>query len=197
MNRGAVAPIGKYRRGVEAGEPRIDMARVRAHVEDVIAAIAPNDSADRFRALGVRVIAAEARFVDPRTVRARVLVDNPDGQLTAGAFGVGKIAVSARRSAITVPEEAIQWEGCSHIVFVCTEVKENDDKLKSNDKDKAGSFEFRVRKVIPGVRRNGFVEVLGINARFELDFFHLLGEDGFVLIDSAACWKIPTGTNGR
>ena len=33
--------------GLEGGEPRADMARVRDHVRGVIAAIAPNDSAER------------------------------------------------------------------------------------------------------------------------------------------------------
>ena len=56
--------------GIGAVEPAVDMARVRDHVRGVIAAIAPTDSAERFTKLGVRVIAAEARFVDPRTVVA-------------------------------------------------------------------------------------------------------------------------------
>ena len=46
------------------------MARVRDHVRGVIEAIAPNDSAERFTALGVRVIKAEARFTGPDTVAA-------------------------------------------------------------------------------------------------------------------------------
>jgi pyruvate/2-oxoglutarate dehydrogenase complex dihydrolipoamide dehydrogenase (E3) component len=56
--------------GIEAVEPRVDFARVRAHVREVIAGIAPNDSVERYAALGVRVIRARARFTDPRTVRA-------------------------------------------------------------------------------------------------------------------------------
>lgn len=42
--------------------------RVHAHVHSVIAAIAPNDSEHRFRALGATVIKGEARFVDPKTI---------------------------------------------------------------------------------------------------------------------------------
>ncbi len=56
--------------GIERGEPRVNYGRVRDHIRDVIAAIAPNDSAERFTALGVQVIQAEARFVDDRTVVA-------------------------------------------------------------------------------------------------------------------------------
>ena len=62
-------------------EPRIDWAGVRAHVAGAIAAITPNDSAARYRALGAEVIAGEARFVGPdrlavggREVRARRIV---------------------------------------------------------------------------------------------------------------------------
>ena len=54
--------------GVAAAPPTIDFARVRAHVRGVIAAIAPNDSAERFAALGVRVIAGTAQFKDAATV---------------------------------------------------------------------------------------------------------------------------------
>jgi pyruvate/2-oxoglutarate dehydrogenase complex dihydrolipoamide dehydrogenase (E3) component len=43
--------------------------RVNAHVQAVIAAIEPIDSAQRFEALGARVIKGEARFVDRRTVQ--------------------------------------------------------------------------------------------------------------------------------
>jgi len=56
--------------GVNAGAPQTDFARVRAHVRDVIASIAPQDSAERFEGLGVRVIAAEARFIARDAVRA-------------------------------------------------------------------------------------------------------------------------------
>jgi pyruvate/2-oxoglutarate dehydrogenase complex dihydrolipoamide dehydrogenase (E3) component len=56
--------------GLERAEPRTNYARVRDHVQGVIAAIAPNDSAERFAGLGVRVIKAEARFTDPRTLVA-------------------------------------------------------------------------------------------------------------------------------
>ncbi len=56
--------------GIDAGEPAVDFVRVRDHIAGVIAAIAPNDSVERFTALGVRVIQAEARFTDADTVAA-------------------------------------------------------------------------------------------------------------------------------
>jgi pyruvate/2-oxoglutarate dehydrogenase complex dihydrolipoamide dehydrogenase (E3) component len=63
-----------WRHGGEFGvfyePPRIDFAAVADSVERVIAGLAPNDSQERFERLGVRVIRAEARFVDRRTVQA-------------------------------------------------------------------------------------------------------------------------------
>lgn len=56
--------------GVSAGEPRVDFSAVHDHVRGVIAAIAPNDSQERFERLGVTVIRAEARFVGKNAVEA-------------------------------------------------------------------------------------------------------------------------------
>jgi pyruvate/2-oxoglutarate dehydrogenase complex dihydrolipoamide dehydrogenase (E3) component len=56
--------------GVAAVEPQVDFQAVHRHIHEVIASIAPNDSAERFTALGVRVIKAEARFKDRRTLIA-------------------------------------------------------------------------------------------------------------------------------
>jgi pyruvate/2-oxoglutarate dehydrogenase complex dihydrolipoamide dehydrogenase (E3) component len=54
--------------GVSAQAADIDFAKVHRHVHDVIAAIAPNDSKERFNGLGVRVIEGAARFADRKTV---------------------------------------------------------------------------------------------------------------------------------
>ena len=54
--------------GMELPRAKIDFAKVNAHVHGVIAAIAPNDSTERFTGLGVHVIAGAARFTDARTV---------------------------------------------------------------------------------------------------------------------------------
>jgi pyruvate/2-oxoglutarate dehydrogenase complex dihydrolipoamide dehydrogenase (E3) component len=54
--------------GVSAGEVAIDFAKTLAHVRGVIAAIAPNDSAERFTGLGVTVLRGAASFEDRRTV---------------------------------------------------------------------------------------------------------------------------------
>jgi pyruvate/2-oxoglutarate dehydrogenase complex dihydrolipoamide dehydrogenase (E3) component len=64
----AIREAGHF--GVAAGEPAIDFAAVNRHVHGVIAAIAPNDSVERFMGLGVKVIQAHARFTSPDEVEA-------------------------------------------------------------------------------------------------------------------------------
>jgi pyruvate/2-oxoglutarate dehydrogenase complex dihydrolipoamide dehydrogenase (E3) component len=54
--------------GLAAQPPEVDFGKVNKHVHDVIAAIAPNDSKERFTGLGVRVLEGSARFKNRRTV---------------------------------------------------------------------------------------------------------------------------------
>jgi pyruvate/2-oxoglutarate dehydrogenase complex dihydrolipoamide dehydrogenase (E3) component len=54
--------------GLTQPRAEVDFAKVNAHVRSVIAAIAPNDSKERFASLGVRVIEGAARFKDRKTV---------------------------------------------------------------------------------------------------------------------------------
>ncbi len=56
--------------GIDTPPPRVDFGRVHDHVRGVIAAIAPNDSVERFEGLGVRVIREAARFISPNMVEA-------------------------------------------------------------------------------------------------------------------------------
>ena len=55
--------------GVSGGRLHVDNVAVRQHVRDVIAGIAPHDSVERFRALGVNVIEGSARFTGPREIK--------------------------------------------------------------------------------------------------------------------------------
>lgn len=59
---------GRY--GINGHVPEIDFAKIHDHVHGVIAAIAPNDSVERFEGLGVTVIGAAARFIGPAEVEA-------------------------------------------------------------------------------------------------------------------------------
>ncbi|HEY1244436.1 MAG TPA: FAD-dependent oxidoreductase [Hyphomicrobiaceae bacterium] len=56
--------------GIRPVEPAVDPAAVHAHVQRTVAAIAPNDSAERFAGLGVKVIRASAHFITRDTVLA-------------------------------------------------------------------------------------------------------------------------------
>lgn len=56
--------------GIAAQDPQVNFGRVHDHIRDVIAGIAPTDSAERFRGMGVTVLAEAGRFEDRRTLRA-------------------------------------------------------------------------------------------------------------------------------
>ncbi|WP_428676644.1 dihydrolipoyl dehydrogenase family protein [Reyranella sp.] len=56
--------------GIAPVEPAVDFGKVMDHVAGVIAAIAPNDSVERFEKLGVRVLPEEARFTGRTELQA-------------------------------------------------------------------------------------------------------------------------------
>lgn len=56
--------------GIRPIEPQVDLRAVTDHVFATIAAIAPNMTAERLGAIGVEVIAGEARFIDRATIVA-------------------------------------------------------------------------------------------------------------------------------
>ena len=85
-----------------------------------------------------------------RTVKLRALLDNGDGRLRANTFGSGKVVLREETHAVVVPNAAVHWEGCCHIVFV-------------RDKDffKEGSPKvFHVRTVRPGVKDDKYTEII-------------------------------------
>src|SRR5918997_3266570 len=61
---------GAGRFGLRLPAPEIDWQGVRAHVRGAIARIAPNDSAERFRGMGVEVVEASAHFLGPDAIEA-------------------------------------------------------------------------------------------------------------------------------
>ncbi len=58
-----------YKFGIQVAEPEIDFKRVMARVYEVIDAIKPHDSVERYTGLGVEVIEGEASIVSPWEVR--------------------------------------------------------------------------------------------------------------------------------
>jgi len=90
--------------------------------------------------------------VDPRTRTLEVRADlaNPR-RPAAGLMASVPAALSWRRepNAVVVPDEAVQWDGGCHVVFVY-------DKRSSE-----GPFMvYHVRSVRPGVRYNGKTEII-------------------------------------
>ena len=91
--------------GIASVDQAIDFKAVNAHVHDVIASIAPNDSVERFTALGVKVIQAEGRFVDRNTVLA------------------GDVAIRARRFVVATGSSAFvpPIEGLDQVDYLTNE----------------------------------------------------------------------------
>lgn len=54
--------------GAKNARPGIDFAAVRAHVRDVVAAVAPQDLRERYNGMGVRILEGQAHFTDRETV---------------------------------------------------------------------------------------------------------------------------------
>ena len=85
-----------------------------------------------------------------RTVRVRAVVENPDGQLRANTFGVGRVILREEKNAVVVPTGAVHWEGCCHVAFV-----------RDRDYLKDGSPKvFHVRTVRVGFRDDQQAEII-------------------------------------
>lgn len=83
-----------------------------------------------------------------RTVAIRAIVDNSQGRLRPNAFGDARILVGQQKRSI-VPNDALQFDGTSYVVFVCGE----------------SPTEFQPRRVQLGPRHKDFSVVLsGIEA---------------------------------
>jgi multidrug efflux pump subunit AcrA (membrane-fusion protein) len=79
----------------------------------------------RFRAAGSReevtgTLIWISTTADPQTrmVAARAELPNPQGRLRNETFGAGRIVLRDEKEAVVVPNEAVHWEGCCHVVFV-------------------------------------------------------------------------------
>jgi cobalt-zinc-cadmium efflux system membrane fusion protein len=78
-----------------------------------------------------------------RTLGVRADLENPEGRLRAHTFGTARIITRGSPNAVAVPDGAIQWDGCCHVVFV-----------------RLTSEVFQTRKIRLGARSGGFTEVL-------------------------------------
>jgi cobalt-zinc-cadmium efflux system membrane fusion protein len=85
-----------------------------------------------------------------RTLKVRAILANPQGLLRAGMFGAGDIILREAPAALTVPNEAVHWDGSCHVVFV-------------RDKDffKPGPNKiFHTRTIRPGVKDEKKTEII-------------------------------------
>ena len=85
-----------------------------------------------------------------RTVRVRAELANEDGALRNESFGRGEIILREEADAIMIPEESLQWDGASHVVFV------RDARFFEKDRPKF----FVTRSVRPGAKQNGKIEII-------------------------------------
>jgi multidrug efflux pump subunit AcrA (membrane-fusion protein) len=86
-----------------------------------------------------------------RMVAARAEVPNPQGHLRHGTFGTGYVILREEPEAIAVPNEAVHWEGCCHVVFV-----RDKGYFDGPDSPKV----FHVRTVRLGTRTERFMEIV-------------------------------------
>lgn len=85
-----------------------------------------------------------------RTVKVRAALENGDGRLRANTFGGAKVILRTESQAVVVPNSAVHWEGCCHIVFV---------RDKDYFKDGAPKV-FHVRTVRPGAKDDEQTEII-------------------------------------
>lgn len=91
-----------------------------------------------------------------RTVKVRADVGNPDARLLASSFGNAQITIRESPNAVAVPNEAIQWEGCCHIVFVRLA-----DDIFQTRKVKLGSRDSHYTEVFAGLLSGEVVVAAG------------------------------------
>lgn len=91
--------------GLAASEPQVDFRAVMARVRDVIAAIEPHDSVERYTGLGVDVVAGYARIVDPW----RVEIARQDGSVQV--LTTRSIVIAAGGEPVVPPLPGIEASG--------------------------------------------------------------------------------------
>jgi cobalt-zinc-cadmium efflux system membrane fusion protein len=107
----------------------------------------------------------KSSLVDPktRTVKIRAEVADPESKQLANTFGSGRVILREEAEVVSVPNEAIQWEGCCHIVFVQDKnyAKEDSPKVFHVRKVRLGSKDDKNTEIIAGVLKGEQVVVTG------------------------------------
>jgi len=85
-----------------------------------------------------------------RTVMVRADLDNSDGHLLSETFGMGRLILREEPDAIVIPNEALQWDGSCHIVFVRDKAWFEDGSPKL----------FHTRSVRVGAKTEAYTEII-------------------------------------
>lgn len=85
-----------------------------------------------------------------RTVSVRATLQNSDRRLLNETFGTGNVILRSEPDAIVIPNEALQWDGSCHVVFVRDKTWFQDDSPKL----------FHTRSVRPGVKTAAYIEII-------------------------------------
>ena len=85
-----------------------------------------------------------------RTIKVRAVLGDKDRALKANSFGAGWVVLREEPKAVTVPLDALQWEGDCHVVFVRDKNFLKDGSLKV----------FHIRQVRVGAKSDQHVELL-------------------------------------
>ncbi len=91
-----------------------------------------------------------------RTLKVRAEIENPDGFLRSGMYGKAVISIREQESALIVPKDAIQWEGCCNVVFA-----RRSDMLFEPRKVRLGYETDRFFVVEEGVEENDEIVTTG------------------------------------
>src|SRR5207302_4158931 len=84
-----------------------------------------------------------------RTLLVRANLTNP-GWLRTNTFGAAQVVLRTEERAMTVPDEAVQYDGNAYLVFV----------YDKNSPDPGAPKVFHVRTVRPGARYQGNTEII-------------------------------------
>jgi cobalt-zinc-cadmium efflux system membrane fusion protein len=102
----------------------------------------PDGMPDRPATARISWISTEADE-STRGLECRADVENPERLLRARMYGRARVLLREETSAIVVPDEAVNWEGCCWVTFV-----------------RLAPDIFQTRKVKIGVKERGFTEIV-------------------------------------
>jgi multidrug efflux pump subunit AcrA (membrane-fusion protein) len=98
-----------------------------------------------------------------RAVSVRASLQNTDGRLLNETFGAGVVVLREEPDAIVIPNDALQWDGSCHVVFVRDSAwfDENSPKLFHTRSVRPGAKTGEVTEIIAGVLPGEVVATLG------------------------------------